>query len=133
MKEITNTIRIMRSSIMKKSSLLILRGLLTGSLVLTELINELSFLKRKPANIIPRIFPNKDASITKYKEFKRKKVYLLAIGILSLLVIFIHIIRITDENTDPTTQPPKFKCFCSFGVKKPTKKISPQQPVVATY
>ncbi len=62
---------------MKKSSLLILRGLLTGSLVLTELINELSFLKRKPANIIPRIFPNKDASITKYKEFKEKKVYLL--------------------------------------------------------
>ena len=66
---------------MKKSSLLILRGLLTGSLVLTELINELSFLKRKLANIIPRIFPNKDASITKYKKFKWKKVYLLEIRI----------------------------------------------------
>jgi hypothetical protein len=68
MKEITNTIRIMRSSIMKKSSLLILRGLLTGSLVLTELINELSFLRRKPIKIIPRILPIKKPSIIKYKE-----------------------------------------------------------------
>jgi hypothetical protein len=53
---------------MKKSSLLILRGLLTGSLVLTELINELSFLRRKPIKIIPRILPIKKPSIIKYKE-----------------------------------------------------------------